>query len=124
MDTPRHDIPIPFPAKAKSNPRQILAVDNRDDRTVLHRLLSKLPPRKRVHFLDWACSKAILPGSRIHPKAAPSSWALANLAMRDDSADERLTMDVFLSLVHLGIDYSVIFNELLLQLEDVVRKQR
>lgn len=106
MTTPRHDIPIPLP-KPKAKPGQIKPYDNRDDRIEIGRLLVHLPPYRRVAFLAWACSQAILPGSWIHPVVGITTKELAEKAMKCDRADGALTMDVLLSITHMAIDYSL-----------------
>jgi hypothetical protein len=41
--------------------------DQLDDRRELVTLLNHLPPRQRVAFLQWACSRATVPNSRVSP---------------------------------------------------------
>lgn len=116
MNEPRHDIPIPFP-KAKANPGQIRAYDNRDDRLEIARLLGHLPPARRVEFLQWACSQAVLPGTfGLHPNVALSTVAMAARARHCDRANEALTIDVMQSLTHMAIDYSLDLSKCLARL--------
>ena len=109
-------IPLPFP-KAKTNPGQIKAYDNADDRPELGVLLGHLSPERRVEFLRWVCLNATFPGThRNHPIVAKSTIDLASYANRCDRASESLTMDVITSLVHMGIDYSLDFSKCLAHL--------
>lgn len=101
-----HEIPIPF--KAKSNPGQIEAYNNADDRLEIANLLGHLVPMRRVEFLRWACSQAILPGTfGLHPAVARSTVEIAEKARHCDRANESLTIDVMMSLTHMSIDYSL-----------------
>src|ERR1700733_8234221 len=105
MDTPRHDIPIPFKPKAK--PGQIKAYDNRDDRLEIANLIKHLPPARRLLFFRWACSQAWLPGSCIHPGVGEPTIRFAELARHCDRANEQLTIDIMQSLTHMWIDYAL-----------------
>ena len=106
-----HNIPIPLSGmgkRAKSNPGQIKAYDNRDDRLEIANLLKHLPPMKRLAFFRWACAQATLPGTfGLHPAVAQSTVDLARTARHCDRADEQLTIDIMMSLSHMSIDYQL-----------------
>lgn len=113
---------IPLKLKAKSNPGQIRAYDNRDDRLEIANLLKHLSPARRLAFLRWACSQATLPGTfGLHPVVQHSTTKLARDAERCDRADESLTMDVLQSLTHMAIDYSLDLAKCLAKLVEMAR---
>lgn len=120
-----HNIPIPLSGmgkRAKSNPGQIKAFDNRDDRLEIANLLKHLPPLKRLAFFRWACSQATLPGTfGLHPAVAQSTVDLARTARHCDRADEQLTIDCMMSLSHMAIDYELDLSRVLAELVRVVR---
>lgn len=99
----------------------ILHHDNRDDRREIHYLLSKLSPHKRIAWVQKCCRKATLRGSVLNPAVDIKSIRLAELAMRDDSADQKLTMDLFLDLWHLANHYNFDLEAALVDLERVVK---
>lgn len=109
MNAPHSEILLPFPKpRAKAQPGQIKAFDNRDDRLEIANLLGHLSPKRRLAFLRWACLHATLPGTiGNHPIAAFSTVELARKARHCDRANESLTMDVLSSLVHMSIDYQL-----------------
>ena len=104
---PRHEIPVPFQLKPKANPGQIKAYDTRDDRLEIATLLKHLSPSRRIEFLRWCCSQALLPGSRIHPGVSPDTVKLAKAARHCDNANERLTIEIVMDLSHMAIDYAL-----------------
>lgn|ERR1019366_3339016 len=122
---PHHDIPIPvLPTKRKANPGQIKAYDNRDDRLEIATLLKHLPPFRRLEFFRWACSQAVLPGTfGLHPGVAESTVQLTREARHCDRADERLTMDILLSLTRMWIDFALDTAKCLEHLVLMVRKK-
>lgn len=79
-------------------------LDTLDDRREIHTLLGKLSPRKRVAFLDWCCKRA---KGRCRPTP---SWRMApriSEAMKDDDADERLTLELYYDFWVLVHQYEV-----------------
>lgn len=109
-------------AKAKANPGQIKAYDNRDDRIEIANLLGHLEPRKRVQFFAWACSKAILPGTRnLHPLVGAATYKLLAASRHCDRANEQLTIDILQSLTHMWIDYQLDARDCLTKLEAMAR---
>lgn len=110
-------------AKPRATPGQIKMVDNRDDRLEIATLIKHLSPARRVDFLRWACSQAFLPGSWIHPAVAPSTVKLAEQARSCDRANDALTMDVLMTLTHMGIDYALDLSKCLEHLVLMVRNK-
>lgn len=102
----------------------LLAHDNLDDRREIHRLLARLSPAGRVDFLRKACAAATLPAAKTHPGVSQKTLALAGLAQRDDSADARLTLDVYMDLWYLSAHYRFDLDRALAQLVQLVRGRR
>lgn len=124
MSAPRHDIPIPLAVKAKANPGQIKIIDTRDDRLEIAVLLKHLSPVRRVEYLRWACSQAVLPGTfGLHPAVDVSTYKLATEARHCDRADERLTMDCITTLTRMWIDFSLDAGKCLAKLVAMVRRK-
>ena len=102
---------------------EIVQYDNRMDRTEIHRLLKRLPPAARVGLLRWACARAVLPGTTdLHPAVAASTYQLAARARWDSAADDRLSLDVYLSLWLLCVQYRFRLGPVLARLERLVRR--
>lgn len=91
--------------------------DTKDDRAEAHRLLSLLHPRRRVAFLADCCKRATLPRSRVHPGPHRRTRELAELACRDSSADERLTLDLLFDLFTLSMTHQLDLTAALRRLE-------
>lgn len=106
----------------RHNPRQVRAFDNRDDRGEIRRLLCFLPPLERVRFDAWCCAKAAVPGWGERPKVMRKTWDLARQARWDSSADERLTLEVWLDLWTLANQYAFDLDVALQRLVRVVRR--
>lgn len=98
--------------------------DNLDDRKEVFYLLGKLPPSERIRWLEWACCRSVLPGSKVRPFVARRTRQLAEQARWDSAADARLTMEVYYDLWHLDVSFTVDFAQLLRQLEQQVRRHR
>ena len=47
--------------------KAMLVYDNCDDRKEIHRLLERLPPAKRLAWLQDCCRRCTLPGSNTSP---------------------------------------------------------
>lgn len=101
---------------------RLLAYDNKDDRTFIHtRLLSRLPPRERVRFLEECCLHAAVGNTEVRPRVGRDTYRLARLAMRDDSAAPALTNDVYSSLWVLALQYRFDADAAMTRLEERVR---
>lgn len=100
-----------------------LTMDNLDDRTEVYRLLSRLSPARRLAWLRWCCARAVLPNSATHPGPARKMVELADLARRDSSADQRLTLDIFYDFWSLtGLNYELDPDVALTKLVAMVRR--
>ena len=99
--------PILKPLKRKAVPGQIKPYNNVMDRLELLTLLNHLSPQRRVAFLAWVCSQAVLPCSNISPQVALQTRQLADEARHCDRANERLTITVLMDWSHISIDYAV-----------------
>lgn len=85
-----------------------LQLDTLDDRKEIYTLLARLSPARRLAWLRWCCRRAVVPNSATHPGPARKTVELAELARRDSSADERLTLDVFFDFWNLtGLNYEL-----------------
>lgn len=100
---------------------QLLQYDNLDSRREISYILSRLSPARRLRFLAWACTQARLGPSQIQPKISDKTWALAEQARWDSSASERLTLETYLDLWMLSINYRVNLDNLIRKLEAFAR---
>lgn len=101
---------------------QILDYDTRDDRREVYRLLARLHPDARVAFVEGCCRRAALPGSATRPGVARRTRALARQACLDDSADERLTLELFFDLWNLSVSYAFDLDAALARLVAAARQ--
>jgi hypothetical protein len=84
-----------------------LVYDTLDDRREVLYLLGRLAPARRVAYLRWCCARAVVPGSATHPGPSRKTLALAERARTDSSADERLTLDLYLDWWTLCTQYEL-----------------
>lgn len=105
------------------NQRAGLCLDNRDDKREMHQLLARLCPSRRLAFLEWCCSQAAIPNSSVRPGIRRDMRERAALAMREDFADEKLTMEVFLDCWALTLQYGLDLQAAVARLEQIVRRQ-
>lgn len=101
---------------------EYLIHDNLMDRREIFYLLEKLSPYNRLKFLDRCCHKARIPNSPIRPGISRAMQSRLPLAMKDDSASEKLSIEVFMDIWSLAIQYELNMDEALRDLEDLVRK--
>lgn len=99
-------------------------LDTLDDRRELHRLLGFLAPPQRLAFLEDCCRRATLPRGKQRPVVAPRTRQLAMLALRDSSADERLTLEIYFDLWQLEISYAFDLDAALVRLQALARDPR
>lgn len=99
-----------------------LLLDSLDDRREIHRLLARLSPARRLAFLRDCCRRARLPGHRDFTGPSRKTVELAELARRDDSADRRLTLDVWFDLWHLATHYAFDLDDALARLVALCRR--
>jgi hypothetical protein len=97
--------------------------DNLDDRREIYCLLDKMPPALRLSWLDWACRRAVLGSSCVHPVVSQRTRALARQARWDSAADRRLTHEIFRDLWMLDVSFRVDFEQLLRRLERAVSQR-
>ena len=100
----------------------VIQHDNLDDRREVYHQLSKLPPQKRLAWLEWACRNATLGKSSVRPIVAAKTRQLAERARWDSAADVRLTMEIFFDLWQMTINYCVDMDLLLRGLERHARR--
>ena len=99
----------------------VLSVDNLDDRREVHELLRKLSPARRVAWLEWACGQSKLNRFKEPIVVARKTRELAELAQRDSSADNALTVDVYLSMWMLAMQFQLDLDKALAKLVGMVR---
>jgi hypothetical protein len=99
-----------------------LTHDNLDDRRELHLLLHRLPPQRRVDFLNWCCSQARLGRHEAAIKVSRRVAPTLALAHKSDEHDAKLTMDLYLDLWTLATHYSFDLDRAMVRLEGLVRK--
>lgn len=81
----------------------VLRLDTLDDRREIHRLLDRLPPGRRLAFLQWCCRQVP------HP---------VNVAHRSTGS----TFEVFFDLWKLGHQYELDMDAAARRLESLVRR--
>jgi DNA-directed RNA polymerase specialized sigma24 family protein len=81
-----------------------LQFDTRDDQDEIMRLLKRLPPRKRVSFVQQCCNK-FCKDSPLKVRVQRQTHELAERARMDDSADSRLSHELFMDLWHLAAQW-------------------
>ena len=100
-------------------------VDNLDDRREIWLLLHRLSPRARFAFLGWACSQASLThGAKPTPRWLTMGPVVLQAEKGDEEADRRLTTEIRMDLVCLGLQFGVDLAALAARLESVVRRRR
>ena len=104
-----------------AKPSQVLALDTVDDRREVRTLLSRLPPWKRLAFMDWACAQSRLPHAVQRPRVTQHTRALAEQARTDSGADERLTLELYFDVWNLGSAFAVDFDRVVRRLERLAR---
>jgi hypothetical protein len=83
-------------------------VDTRDDRREVHGLLVRLPPRLRISWLKWCCTKCALPNSDKRAVVLPTTtgqnameiyfdfWSLCN----EYRLDPMVGLNALIDVVH------------------------
>jgi hypothetical protein len=104
---------------------EYLTLDTRSDRKEIHGLLARLPPEKRVAFLQWACRQVPKTNDNKLPEPAVwKMWATADLARRCDRADLALTNEVYADVMTLSMTWNLDLVKCVLVLEQLVRRLR
>lgn len=86
---------------------QLIVIDDRDSCQELHTLLSKLPPRDRIHFLTRACRMVPQGRGRLPVPCVTHMQTTLEEAYRSDQADFRLTREVFCDILSLVRDFDL-----------------
>src|SRR5688572_18686248 len=100
----------------------VLTVDTLDDRREVHELLRKLSPARRVGFLAWCCKHSKMNRFNEPIVVARKTRELAELARWDSSADNALTVDVYMSCWSLAMQFQLDLDKALAKLVEMVRK--
>jgi hypothetical protein len=98
-----------------------LYLDTLDDRRELFALLHRLPPRRRVAYVEGLC-RGLTIADGLRRGVSARTHALAELARRDDSADRRLTLDLYMDCWHLCVQYGLDLPAAAQALEALVRR--
>jgi hypothetical protein len=95
-----------------------LQFDNLDDRREIRELLARLPPRKRIAFMQWWLAQVHLgPWLTLVPELEPETIRLAERARYDNVADAQLNYDLYTTLwacasSYEGLSLDSAFNRL------------
>lgn len=106
-----------------TKPRYLI-LDTKDDRRELANLLSRLPPRERLAWLERQCRRSTLPNSVLRPRIQARTRNLAEKARWDDSASERLTVECWSDLWSLSIQYKLDIDAAVSDLVAMVRRRQ
>ena len=94
----------------------VIQYDDLDTRREAYRLLARLPPSARVAFVQSCCDTVTIRGTASRPFVAARTRALARRARWDDSADRRLSLELWFDLwqmaSHFGLDLGTAFIRL------------
>lgn len=101
-----------------------LQLNTLDDRREVHQLLARLPPRRRVDFLNWCCRQIRNPVGRTCPHVSPRTLRLLPAARRDDEADQQLTNELFYDWWYLCAQHDLDQAAATQRLVELVRHQR
>lgn len=99
-----------------------LQYDNLSDRKEVFYLLEQLHPRRRLEWLDWCCAKSAVPNSHVRPGISRAMRERLPLAMRDDSASEKLSVECFLDCWNLARQYELDVDVAVDRLVQMVRR--
>lgn len=99
-----------------------LSTDTLDDRREVWRLLHRLPPGKRVRFLQWAAeqSKIVKGNKPVH--TTPRSVVEAAIRDYGNGADTNLTNSLYTELGMLYVQWNVDPKTIAEELEQRVRR--
>lgn len=96
--------------------------DNLDDRREIHHMLARLSPTARVAFVDWCCARCCKTSIGRDPvQVQAKTRKLADLARVDDSADKRLSFDLYFDLWFLAMNWGLDLGEVADELTRRVR---
>lgn len=93
------------------------SLDTLDDRREIWHLLHRMPPARRLGYLERVC-RAVSRPDGTGPRPVPDMRLLARDAERCGRADERLTNAVYVDVVHVCAAFDL---ELLLVAADLER---
>jgi hypothetical protein len=102
---------------------QLLVLDSRDDRRELHGLLHRLPPKRRLEFLEWCC-KQVPPAAKLPVPAVWKMRATVEQAYRCEKANEVLSNEIYCDLLQLFNVYHLDAMKTALELTALVRRLR
>ena len=100
----------------------LLVLDTLDDRREIWHLLHKLPPSRRIEFMDWCCANVSGPNGM---RPTPSRLRMAEtirMAYRCDRADERLTNELYIDVLMLSSQWNLDLGRAAVELERWVRR--
>lgn len=98
-----------------------LIYDTLDDRREIWSLLHRLHPLRRVRFLRLCCQQVTLPGGSQSPAPSYRMHERIRAALRDDTADEWLTNEIYGDLFQLAHQWRLDLDTVTRRLEEVVK---
>ena len=98
--------------------------DTKGDRGDMLDMLDRLPPRKRMAWLKWCCENSRIPRTTIPMAVRSDTWQRAQHAQTDDSASEKLSVEVFQDVWNLALQYELDMPAALEKLYLLVKKHR
>lgn len=100
-----------------------LVWDNLSNRKETLFLFARLPPYARIAFMEACCANACVGHTDIRPGVLQETYDRAAVAMRDDSADEKLTLELWGDLAALCVQYNLDIDKMLEPLTQMARRE-
>lgn len=98
--------------------------DNKMDRRECLNILDRLPPIKRMKWLEWCCKRSSVGGTKIKPEIRKDMWERMQVANVDDIASEKLSIEIFFDVWSLALQYGMDLHEAFVKLEEIARYHR
>jgi len=102
--------------------QRFLVFDTLDDRREVYHLLKRLPPRRRVEWLERCCQLATLPNSKVRPGVSRKTWEdLPTVEREGGKRDEGQAVELFQNFWSLCANYTLDPDAALAMLVGMVR---
>lgn len=99
-----------------------LQYDSLSDRKEIFYLLEQLHPRRRLEWLNWCCQKSAVPNSSVRPGVSQAMRERLPLALKDDSASEKFSVECYLDSWNLARQYELDMDAAVERLVQMARR--